>query len=248
MGYIGALPYSVSQGATGVTTITGVVTGNGTSPFTGQSITAFNTVVGGASNALVGVSPGTSSDPLTSNGASANPSYRVSGSCLYTLGSTSGSGVGSISFTGLITSNFKCYILRYYYYAPATNNSIMQIRFSNDNGSSYFSTNYLAGTSYNDYTTGTLTNTTATDGCRVTGPQTNSNSIRSAGELFIMNCQSSAYVALVGSTTTGTTTTISYGRACGTYTAGTNINAVRIISSSGNITSGTYTFYGLKES
>lgn len=59
------------------TTITGVLSGNGTA-ITGSSITQFDVLVGGASNAISSVGPGTSGQILQSAGNAANPAYSTS--------------------------------------------------------------------------------------------------------------------------------------------------------------------------
>lgn len=70
----GTLP--VNGGGTGATTLTGILTGNGTSAVTASAVSQYTTLVAGASNAVVAVGPGSSGQVLASNGASANPSYQ----------------------------------------------------------------------------------------------------------------------------------------------------------------------------
>jgi len=75
----------VAGGGTGATTLTGILTGNGTSAITASAVTQYTTLVAGASNAVSGVGPGTSGYVLTSNGAGANPSYQsISGTFSWT--------------------------------------------------------------------------------------------------------------------------------------------------------------------
>lgn len=66
---------TVAGGGTGVATVTGVLTGNGTSPITGSAVDQYDVLVGGASNAVGSVGPGTAGQVLQSGGAAANPSY-----------------------------------------------------------------------------------------------------------------------------------------------------------------------------
>jgi hypothetical protein len=58
-------------------TAPGIVVFNGTATFTADTVTQFNTLVGGATNTLVSITPGTSGQVLTSTGASSNPSYQT---------------------------------------------------------------------------------------------------------------------------------------------------------------------------
>jgi hypothetical protein len=90
---------TVPGGGTGAISLTGVLIGNGTSPVTGNAITQYYTLVGGASNAISSIAPSaTSGVPLISGGSSANPSY---GTAL-----VAGGGTGSTSFntTGVVIS------------------------------------------------------------------------------------------------------------------------------------------------
>jgi hypothetical protein len=59
------------------TTITGLLSGNGTA-ISGSAITQYDVLVGGASNAVSSVGPGTAGQILQSGGNAANPSYSTS--------------------------------------------------------------------------------------------------------------------------------------------------------------------------
>lgn len=66
----------VGGGGTGATTLTGVLIGNGTSAVTGNAVTQYNTLVGGASNAISSIAPSaTSGVPYISQGAASNPAF-----------------------------------------------------------------------------------------------------------------------------------------------------------------------------
>ena len=79
MAYKRISPQPVTEGGTGVKTVTGVLIGNGTSSISGNAVTRYYTLVGGASNAISSIAPSaTSGIPLISNGSSANPSSLVS--------------------------------------------------------------------------------------------------------------------------------------------------------------------------
>jgi hypothetical protein len=56
-------------------TATGVITHDGAGVFSGSALTQFQTLVGGASNAISGVAVGTSGQVLTSGGAGVNPTF-----------------------------------------------------------------------------------------------------------------------------------------------------------------------------
>lgn len=78
---------SVAFGGTGATTLTGVLTGNGTSAITASAVTQFAVLVGGASNAVGSIADVAVGQALMSGGVSANPAY-----------------TGSPSFSGSVTA------------------------------------------------------------------------------------------------------------------------------------------------
>jgi hypothetical protein len=69
---------AVKNGGTGAATLTGVLIGNGTSAVTGNAVTQYDVLVGGASNAISSVGPGAIYTILQSGGAGANPAYSTS--------------------------------------------------------------------------------------------------------------------------------------------------------------------------
>lgn len=88
MAYKRISPTPVVEGGTGASTLTGVVTGNGTSAMSANAVTQFAVLLGGASNAVANVaSVGTSGQVLTSNGAGSNPTFQDAG----------GSGINSVA-------------------------------------------------------------------------------------------------------------------------------------------------------
>lgn len=77
MAYKQISPQPVVEGGTGAATLTGVLTGNGTSAVTANAVTQYAVLVGGASNAVGNVaSVGSSGQVLTSNGAGSNPTFQ----------------------------------------------------------------------------------------------------------------------------------------------------------------------------
>ena len=72
------IPWPVLQGGTGASTLTGLLIGNGTSAVTGNAVTQYDVLVGGASNAVSSVGPGSSGQVLQSGGNAANPAYSTS--------------------------------------------------------------------------------------------------------------------------------------------------------------------------
>ena len=89
---------SVAGGGTGATTLTGVLTGSGTSTIVGTAITQYNVITGGASNLPNSVAPSaTSGVPVISQGAASQP---VFGTAV-----VAGGGTGATTLTGVLTGN-----------------------------------------------------------------------------------------------------------------------------------------------
>lgn len=99
MAYKRISPSPVVEGGTGAITLTGVLTGNGTSAITANTVTQYGTVIAGASNAVSSVAPSaTSGIPYISQGAASNPAFGTA--------VVAGGGTGNTTFTAyaLITA------------------------------------------------------------------------------------------------------------------------------------------------
>lgn len=96
MAYIGSAPLTVNRGGTGAMTLTGVLTGNGTSAITGSSITDNTVVMGSTSNLVQDTTIKVTDDgEMTNASQPAFLAYQAStvsnatgDATFYTLGST----------------------------------------------------------------------------------------------------------------------------------------------------------------
>jgi len=151
------VPVPVADGGTGASTLTGVLTGNGTSPVTANSVSQYSVLVGGALNAVSNVSgTGSAGQVLTSAGAGAPPTWAsASGSGTYVLLQTLSPTSNQIV---LSPSGYNFYAL--YYWDLYTVNELdpIQITYSQDNGSTYINSGYQ----YN-YGTYSISTTASTD-------------------------------------------------------------------------------------
>lgn len=110
MSYKRISPQPVVEGGTGAQTLTGVLTGNGTSAITANTVTQYHVLTAGASNAVSEVaSLGTTGQALLSNGAGSNPSFGTV--------PVSGGGTGATTLTGILTGNGT---------SPVTANAVTQ--------------------------------------------------------------------------------------------------------------------------
>lgn len=94
-------PITVPYGGTGAATLSGLLTGNGTSAITGTAITQYNVITAGASNVPNSVAPSaTSGVPLISQGAASQP--------IFGTVAIAGGGTNATSFTqsnGIVAYN-----------------------------------------------------------------------------------------------------------------------------------------------
>jgi hypothetical protein len=95
-----AAPVTVPNGGTGAITLTGVLTGNGTSAVTGNAVTQHGVVIGGASNAVGTTSVG-ATGTLLAGSTGADPAFTASPSVTgsITAGTTLTATLGNITAT-----------------------------------------------------------------------------------------------------------------------------------------------------
>lgn len=241
---------SVAGGGTGATTLTGVLTGNGTSPITGSAVTQYTVLLGDASNAVTNVSgTGTSGQVLTSNGAGAAPTWQASGSGsgVWVLIDTQTASTSSyLEFTGL-TDTYQSYVVILDNVRTTSGSAVtLEMLFSNDNGSSYYGSSYKGGYTVFRYS--------GADGSTIGSFSTSSFSLARAVSTDI--CGANAYISLFGigkavnpravGNVSWCTNSDFYAGPAGVVNNGiTTINAIKFKYTSGNIASGTITLYGI---
>ena len=94
MAYIGPFPVDIADGGTGAATLTGVLTGNGTSAITAHAVTQHGVVIGGASNAVASTAVGTTGQILTGN-TGADPTWQSPAASSITIDGDTGAASGS---------------------------------------------------------------------------------------------------------------------------------------------------------
>lgn len=252
MAYEGAHPLPVASGGTGASTLTGVLTGNGTSAVTASTVTQYNVLVGGASNAITSIAPGTAGQALLSNGAASNPTFQaVTGASLVWLSSQTASSSASINFTSLISASYTTYFVTFYNVFPETDAAVLNMNLSNDNGNTWIAADYLCGGNYHAYNSNTYTNANSTTTCPINGGG-QSNTTTNApicGQIFLSNMNVADAPGFFGQCTyfiSGGTLNEQF--FSGTNTANTGINAIQFLFSAGDISTGTFTLYGVKNS
>ena len=223
-----------------------------------------NQVLGRLSGNIVAIDIGTTANDLVQLDGSAklpavdgsqltNLPTPSSGALIY-LGTQTASASATLDFTSLITSTYDVYVFECIDLRPATDNVDLQIRTSTNNGSSYDATGvYSYRSIYATAEAGTAE--TVSGGATETQILIGRNVGNAAdeglcGTLKLYNPlgttrKKSVIFEGVGNDATGVQTMY---KAYGTREATADIDAIRFMFSSGNITSGKIIMYGIKNS
>lgn len=194
---------------------------------------------------LVTTATGSSGQVLTSNGSGSAPTYQsTSASRLVLISSQAASASASIIFTSI--SSYTNYLLVMNNVQPATNTAVLNMAVSQDNGATYLNTGYTSGILYNAYNSTTLTNSNSTTIFVLSGPQSSAGFFSCALSLHNVNLGDPCEISGIANWSDTTLATSAVGTIGGQ--SNTGINAIKVLFSSGNITSGTFSLYGVNES
>jgi hypothetical protein len=188
-----------------------------------------------SSDGSVTITPGNGTIDLKAASGKSSPWVLIQ-----TLAASSSS---SLNFTTGITNTYNAFIL------VATNavtstTAFLYVRLSTDGGSTYLSSSYLSGVSLNNYNASTFTNQNATAGFIIATLADNSHAMSST--TYLMNLTSgSTYPNSFGDGSEVINTGCTRFITSGCYTSAITVNALQVIPSSGTITSGNFSLYGL---
>jgi hypothetical protein len=283
----GITDLAVADGGTGVSTLTGIVKGNGTSAFSAasagtdyyapgstdvavadggtglSSATAYAVLCGGTTStgAFQSIaSVGSSGYVLTSNGAGALPTMQSPGAVTnkYVFISTqSASTSAQIDFTGLDNS-YQVYFVQLDNIVPSTDNVTLNMRVGTGGTPTYDTGSNYAWSGAAVHTAGTEVNGGSSSATEMQIVPTGSNTTNlgsSTGEnlsgIVYFSNPSNSSLYKVASWKVGGFSAGALPMSCegsGTYKSTTAVTAIRFLMSSGNIASGTFTLYGVKNS
>lgn len=218
--------------------------GTGDASVTAYAILCGGTTSTGAVQSVSGV--GTLGQVLQSNGASALPTWVAAATGAWTLIRTAtASSSANITFTSADLTGSTQYAFIFTNINNGTGTTVLNMDWSVNNGSSYLGSAYFSGVNSNPYNASTVTNANSTSTSPLTLSITNTgvfiNGIINA--VFPASAVASFNGSLVALDGTGSTT--SFLNSFGSNTGTTTINNVRFSYSSGNITSGTISLYGI---
>lgn len=253
MAYGGKFPFPIQAGGTNNTVLDpGILLSDGNT-VSGNPVDEFSVLIGGSSNTVDSLGPSVEVGyALVSQGAGMPPTFApVPGASMVWLGTQDASNSTSVQFTSLISSPYTIYKVFFYAVYPVNDTDDLWVQISNDNGATWQTTGYLSGTDRFPTNSSTLTNANTTSAFLACALLTNDTSLCGAcGSLDLYNflgvnlpCYySNAFNQITGVTTSGR---ISSGG--GVYATTFNANAIQFVCSTGNISSGVFSLYGIKE-
>lgn len=169
------------------------------------------------------------------------------------LGSTTASVSATVDFTASLGATYKRVICVYDSVLPATDNTFLHLRVSTDGGSTYKSTNeYNYAGHFFSFTAGSVAAITGFLQAQYVisagdGLDNASGYLGGIVELEMQNSNVSFFHVRSSSCWRDDTGAIFVGNSMsGMIVPGANINGIRFLMSSGNITSGVFTVYGLR--
>jgi hypothetical protein len=147
---------------------------------------------------------------------------------------------------GAALGQYNRLFIQWYAMRPATDQANLLLRVSANNGSSFATTGYLGGINYWDYNSATATNINSTSSNVISGPCTSASTRRWVSGYCFLEFEGGQDLSGAGQST--------WVQASNNYQfglflirgSGLSINAYRFLFSSGNITSGTVSIYGLQ--
>jgi len=190
-----------------------------------------------AQNNALDFGSGTAGQILTSGGAGVAPSFTNAGS-MALIQTQTASASSSIVFSTGITSTYLNYVLFYTNIVPSTTLTL-ELQLSTNGGSTYITSGYQAGNNITSYNSATFANQNGTTFFYLS--QSTFASFTS-GFLYLNNLTANAVCSVNGQFyQDGTFQGLSFG-----YNSGTTAsNAFKILTSTGNMTSGTFSLYAL---
>jgi len=202
----------------------------------------YNLLVGDVNNNISNISPSTSGFICQSNGSSSNPNFVVtanSGDSWVELQTQTAASSSNIVFTSSVfTGTYKAYVLVMKDIVLSTS-TVFNMKFSTDNGSTYKSTFYASSNQSIAYNSTTYANQTSSSVMQIY----NSASGVTNGVLYMFG------LGLIGITSIFGTFLVAQQSFQSSFcaNAASNVNNILLSGTTGFITSGTFTLYGITQ-
>lgn len=210
--------------------------------FTAYSVLTAGTTATGAFQNVSGI--GTAGQILASAGAAALPFWATP--YAKKIQTQTANNSASIAFTTGIAAPYNTFILVVSNYIPIVNFGGLQMQISTNGGASYINSNYTGGIHYgtwNGHYVASLSTTT----CFYLSLNQDSVVFPTGGVYYLGNFTNGGKPSIIGVVSSDSNTNAFSMTSTG-YNTNTNVNAFQLISAAGgNISSGTFTLYGLME-
>jgi hypothetical protein len=168
---------------------------------------------------------------------------------LVLISSQVASNTAALTFTTGITNAYDVYKLVYYGVLPVSGATpTLNLQISTNGGSSYINTGYAAYDSFS-YAAGIVQSQATASGAAgfIIGNSTdNTSNVPCAGFAYLYNLTNSSYYKFCQRFNTGFFSGGLFSAAgAGSYPSTTNVNALQVVMSTGNISTGTFKLYGI---
>lgn len=186
---------------------------------------------------------GTSGNVLTSDGTNWTSAAASSGA-MVKLATTTASNQATVSFTSGITSTYSVYVVFLSNIIPIDAAPILSMQASTNGGSSYLNTNYQSGLNYIAYNSATWGNVNITTGFYVSSSSSGA-AAGISGSLYLYGLPTTNYKFLIGSVNSSISAVNYCLQSNGVQTTSSAVNAIQFSFSTGNISSGVFSLYGI---
>jgi fibronectin-binding autotransporter adhesin len=219
------------------------------------SATPYALQAGGTTSTGVfqSINPGSAGQILQCGGSATLPTWVNTTAIgnLVLIQSQLASASASLVFTTGITSTYNNYLLLVSNYLPSTTATDLLIQISTNSGVSYLNSGYLSGFLFGLYNSASLNNFNLTTGMLIAHAVTGTSAVSpTSAVIWLDNLTSgSGYPTSSGQATGNfSSATMGFATTAGVYNTGsTTVNALKVLSSSGNLGTGRFTLYGILE-
>lgn len=236
---------TVANGGTGAATLTGVLTGNGTSAITANAVTQHGVLIGGASNAVSSLGVATTGQILAGN-TGADPSFQSAsslGSSWVHISTVNASNQASVTFAD---TNYNTYVLVVDGAVPVSNAQPLQLQYTTNSGSTYINSGYVSGMNIITYNATTWSNSNASAVVFLGPSMDNTANGGCSGVFYLYNFNLSKYFFCTGQSTV-LTSAVLQNALIGSLNSTTGANGISITFGTGNISTGKFSFYGIRQ-
>lgn len=216
--------------------------GLGSTSYTAYSLLAAGTTNTGNAQNVSGL--GTAGQILRSNGASALPSWATGG--LNLIQTQTANNSATVDFTTGINTTYNTYVVYVAQILPVTNSVLFYCQYSSDGGATWLNTSYQSGVNTMPYNVATFTNANSTTNIVLSNAIPNTGGATSGlnGYYYFDGLGSNVFQVTSGFFTNANATS---GFQTNYRTVQFTANALRFYMSSGNISSGTISLYGISK-